>query len=148
MAWLFVMGLGMGSTMMPLFTSALKTLKAHEVARGSTLLNVTQQISSSIGVAAIVGDQRDQTDVLDGSAKLARRRRWLRLKDPAGSHTDKVAARRHADQAGGLAEGLPGSADASRRPTGWPSALVALTLIPVFFLPRKREERTCSTTRR
>ena len=46
-AELFVMGLGMGATMMPLFTSALKTLKAHEVARGSTLLNITQQIASS-----------------------------------------------------------------------------------------------------
>ena len=47
-AELFVMGLGMGATMMPLFTSALKTLKAHEVARGSTLLNITQQIASSV----------------------------------------------------------------------------------------------------
>jgi EmrB/QacA subfamily drug resistance transporter len=50
-AWLFVMGLGMGGTMMPLFTSALKTLTSHQVARGSTLLNVTQQIASSVGVA-------------------------------------------------------------------------------------------------
>jgi EmrB/QacA subfamily drug resistance transporter len=50
-AMLVVMGLGMGGTMMPLFTSALKTLKAHEVARGSTLLNITQQIASSVGVA-------------------------------------------------------------------------------------------------
>ncbi len=32
MGSLFVMGLGMGATMMPLFTSALKTLKGHEVA--------------------------------------------------------------------------------------------------------------------
>ena len=48
---LFVMGLGMGATMMPLMTSALKTLKSHEVARGSTLLNISQQIASSIGVA-------------------------------------------------------------------------------------------------
>ncbi|HWU22547.1 MAG TPA: DHA2 family efflux MFS transporter permease subunit [Nocardioides sp.] len=51
MAFLVVMGLGMGSTMMPLFTSALKTLTAHTVARGSTLLNITQQIASSCGVA-------------------------------------------------------------------------------------------------
>ena len=48
---LFVMGLGMGGTMMPLMTSALKTLTSHEVARGSTLLNISQQIASSIGVA-------------------------------------------------------------------------------------------------
>ena len=38
-------------TMMPLMTSALKTLKSHDVARGSTLLNISQQIASSIGVA-------------------------------------------------------------------------------------------------
>ena len=48
---LFVMGLGMGATMMPLMTSALKTLKSHDVARGSTLLNISQQVASSIGVA-------------------------------------------------------------------------------------------------
>ena len=50
---LFIMGLGMGGTMMPLFTTALRTLKNHEVARGSTLLNITQQIASSVGVAVI-----------------------------------------------------------------------------------------------
>jgi predicted MFS family arabinose efflux permease len=49
--FLFIMGLGMGATMMPLFTSALKTLKAHDVARGSTLLNINQQIASSVGIA-------------------------------------------------------------------------------------------------
>ncbi|CCH80452.1 Multidrug resistance protein B homolog [Nostocoides japonicum T1-X7] len=48
---LFLMGLGMGGTMMPIMTTALKTLTHHEVARGSTLLNITQQIGSSIGVA-------------------------------------------------------------------------------------------------
>ena len=50
---LFVMGLGMGATMMPLMTSALKTLTSHQVARGSTLLNISQQIASSIGVAVM-----------------------------------------------------------------------------------------------
>jgi hypothetical protein len=45
------MGLGMGATMMPIMTTALKTLKHHDVARGSTLLNITQQIASSVGVA-------------------------------------------------------------------------------------------------
>ncbi len=50
---LFVMGLGMGATMMPLFTTALRTLTHHEVARGSTLLNITQQIASSVGIAVI-----------------------------------------------------------------------------------------------
>ena len=48
---LFVMGLGMGGTMMPIMTAALATLTAHNVARGSTLLNITQQVAASIGTA-------------------------------------------------------------------------------------------------
>ena len=46
-----VMGLGMGATMMPVFTAALASLSAHEVARGSTLMNITQQIAISTGTA-------------------------------------------------------------------------------------------------
>src|SRR3954451_20172707 len=52
-AVLFVMGLGMGLSMMPLMTSALRTLRSQEVARGSTLLNIVQQIASSVGVAVM-----------------------------------------------------------------------------------------------
>jgi EmrB/QacA subfamily drug resistance transporter len=51
LAALFVMGLGMGGTMMPIMTSALQTLKDHEIARGSTLMNITQQVAASIGTA-------------------------------------------------------------------------------------------------
>ena len=50
---LFVMGLGMGGTMMPIMTSALKSLTNHEVARGSTLVNIVQQIGGSIGTAVL-----------------------------------------------------------------------------------------------
>jgi EmrB/QacA subfamily drug resistance transporter len=48
---LFVMGLGMGGTMMPIMTAALATLTPHNVARGSTLLNITQQVAASVGTA-------------------------------------------------------------------------------------------------
>ncbi len=48
---LFVMGLGMGGTMMPMMTSALQTLKDAQIARGSTLMNITQQVAASIGTA-------------------------------------------------------------------------------------------------
>jgi len=50
---LFVMGLGMGATMMPIMTAALQTLKQHQVARGSTLMNILQQVASSIGTATM-----------------------------------------------------------------------------------------------
>ncbi|GGO88290.1 multidrug resistance protein B [Nocardioides phosphati] len=51
LAGLFVMGLGMGLTMMPMFSAALATLSHEHIARGSTLLNVTQQVAASIGTA-------------------------------------------------------------------------------------------------
>lgn len=50
---LFVMGLGMGATMTPVMTSALKTLAPHETARGSTLINIVRQVAGSVGVAVM-----------------------------------------------------------------------------------------------
>jgi EmrB/QacA subfamily drug resistance transporter len=103
---LFVMGLGMGATMMPIMTSALKTLTHHEVARGSTLLNITQQIASSVGVAIF-------SVVLTNA-----------LKDNPPSSPAQA----------------PVAAAAAFSHTFWVAAfLVTLTLVPAFFLPRKRE---------
>ena len=48
---LFIMGLGMGGTMMPIMTAALATLTHANTARGSTLLNIQQQVAASIGTA-------------------------------------------------------------------------------------------------
>jgi EmrB/QacA subfamily drug resistance transporter len=122
---LFVMGLGMGGTMMPLFTTALKTLTHHEVARGSTLLNITQQIASSVGVAVI-------------SVTLTSQLKDAPLALPAIAAQKDPAA---ADQIGpaALARGLAQAADAFAS-TYWLAAfLVLLTFVPVYFLPRKRE---------
>src|SRR4029079_15653482 len=48
---LFIMGLGMGGTMMPIMSAALATLSDHNIARGSTYLNINQQVAASIGTA-------------------------------------------------------------------------------------------------
>jgi EmrB/QacA subfamily drug resistance transporter len=125
-AELFVMGLGMGATMMPLFTSALKTLKAHEVARGSTLLNITQQIASSIGVAimSVLLTNHLQASKLAGTAMAS-------LSIPAIAQKIPAAA---------IAKGLEDAADAFAD-TYWVAwAMVLTTLIPAMFLPRRREE--------
>ena len=50
-AGLFVMGLGMGGTMMPIMAAALRTLTDHNIARGSTLMNIVQQVAASVGTA-------------------------------------------------------------------------------------------------
>jgi hypothetical protein len=117
----------MGGTMMPIMTSALKTLRAAEVARGSTLLNITQQIASSVGVAVM-------SVILTNGLKDAK------LAYPA------IAARRDpqiAAQIGGEAgikEGLAQAANAFAH-TYWVAfALVAVTVVAALFLPRKREE--------
>ena len=119
------MGLGMGGTMMPLFTTALRTLTHHEVARGSTLLNITQQIASSVGVAVIsvVLTNNLQDNPLSLPAIAAQ-------KDPA-----------LADQLGpvAVARGLVTAAEAFASTYWVPTVLVLLTFIPVYFLPRKRE---------
>jgi EmrB/QacA subfamily drug resistance transporter len=124
---LFVMGLGMGGTMMPLMTSALKTLQSHQVARGSTLLNITQQIASSVGVAVIsvVFTNYLSASALAGPAIAA-------LHDPT-----------LVDDVGGPAavqQGLAEAADAFGATFLVAAILVALTLIPASFLPRKHEE--------
>jgi EmrB/QacA subfamily drug resistance transporter len=123
---LFVMGLGMGATMMPIMTSALKTLQSQEVARGSTLLNIVQQIASSVGVAIM-------------SVLLTNNLKDEPLARPAiGTWRDPALV----DQIGGpakVAEGLAQAAGAFAD-TYWVAAfLVALTLVPAFFLPRRRE---------
>ncbi len=136
-AWLFVMGLGMGGTMMPIFTAALRTLTQHEVARGSTLLNVIQQIASSAGVAVI-------------SVVLTNK---LNSSDAVGAATAAQEAQANGEQPPAFAAELMAKlgdrfqstvfadmADAFQ--TSYVVALVILvvTLVPVAFLPRKREE--------
>lgn len=50
---LFVIGMGMGMTMMPIMTAALASLTHDEVARGSTLMNIVQRVAGSIGTAVL-----------------------------------------------------------------------------------------------
>jgi EmrB/QacA subfamily drug resistance transporter len=124
---LFVMGLGMGGTMMPIMTSALRTLRPAEVARGSTLLNINQQIASSIGVAVM-------------SVLLTNGLKDSRLAYPAiaALHSPQLAAK--IGGKAGVSEGLAQAANAFAH-TYWVAfALVGITVVAAMFLPRKREE--------
>jgi EmrB/QacA subfamily drug resistance transporter len=125
-ATLFVMGLGMGATMMPVMTSALKTLRRHEVARGSTLINIIQQVGSSFGVAIIsVVFTNNLAETQLGGAAIAAQH------DPAIAQQIGGPA--------GVAVGLEQAAQAFGDTFLVAACLVTLTLIPAFFLPRKRE---------
>ena len=143
---LFVMGLGMGATMMPLMTSALKTLKSHDVARGSTLLNISQQVASSIGVAimSVVLTNGLKSDPLLQAA-TAFNEATAGVKDP-----QKVGeiAQQFPQLAALLAKGqevlmaaIHEAMAVAFANTFWVAAiLLTLTLIPAYFLPRKHEE--------
>jgi EmrB/QacA subfamily drug resistance transporter len=50
---LFLQGIGMGFTMMPLFSGAMQTLRRANIANASTALNILQQVSASIGTAVL-----------------------------------------------------------------------------------------------
>ncbi|WP_084614027.1 DHA2 family efflux MFS transporter permease subunit [Nakamurella lactea] len=135
----FVMGLGMGMTMMPTMTAALKTLRDHQIARGSTLTNITQQVAASIGTAVI---SVLLTNFLkkDPTAGLA----ILSNADPVNGPAmlDAVAQQQGVPADALQLHGLTVAADAFGSTSLIALILVALTLIPAFFLPRKRQEST------
>ena len=142
-AMLFVMGLGMGATMMPLFTSALKTLTAHEVARGSTLVNITQQVSSSVGVATmsvVLTNQLNDSPVVPGTAGIPGMHGGITETGAAilSKTRPEVFAGMHLDPAA-VSRGLVDAASSFAH-TYWVAwTLVVLTLVPALFLPRRRE---------
>jgi len=122
---LFVLGLGMGATMTPLMTAALRTLTDQKVARGSTLLNISQQIASSIGVAIM-------------SVLLTNGLKESQLAQAAiGAQHDPSLAEQLGPQ--GIAAGLSEAAEAFAS-TYWVAwAMMLLTLIPALFLRRKKQ---------
>ena len=133
---LFVMGLGMGGTMMPIMTSALRTLAGPDVARGSTLVNILQQIGGSIGTAIM---SVILTSRLNGSAPIPG------FTDPATGEPVTEAQAAIANNHGAqmpvppavIQHGLEYVAS-SFGTTFWVGfGLVLLTFIPIAFLPRK-----------
>ncbi|MDV7353191.1 DHA2 family efflux MFS transporter permease subunit [Rhodococcus oxybenzonivorans] len=124
MGALFVMGLGMGCTMMPLMTAAIVTLSNEQVARGSSLMNIVQQTAGSIGTAVMSVVLTNQ--LLD---------RGLDNQTVAMQHVPEVAAQQ---PPGAVDSILNAAADAFGNTFMVATVLIALTLIPAFLLPRKK----------
>ncbi|MHA4851268.1 DHA2 family efflux MFS transporter permease subunit [Rhodococcus sp. MSC1_016] len=124
MCALFVMGLGMGCTMMPLMTAAIVTLSNEQVARGSSLMNIVQQTAGSIGTAVMSVVLTNQ--LLD---------RGLDNQTVAMQHVPEVAAQQ---PPGAVDSILNAAADAFGNTFMVATVLIALTLIPAFLLPRKK----------
>jgi len=124
---LFVMGMGMGCTMMPIMSAALATLKDAQIARGSTLMNIVQQVGGSIGTAvmSVVLTNLVKDDQVAGA--------YLAVKQgaiPAEQVPPPV-----------LAAGPDALADAFGSTYVVALSLVILCLVPALFLPRRKLTR-------
>ena len=123
---LFVMGLGLGATMMPIMTSALQTLTDHEIARGSTLMNITQQIAASIGTALF---SVLLTNGFNGSSAIGA---LIKARETGKAVTDPSV----------LTTGFSDMSHAFGHAFLIGTLLVALCVVPALMLPRRRPAET------
>jgi len=133
-----VMGLGMGSTMMPVFTAALASLKDHDIARGSTLMNITQQIAISMGTALfsvlLTNAYNDHAATVGPTLALQ-------------NGADPAQLGLSPDQAQAVTTvGLHFMGESFGGVFAVATVLVGLCLVPAFFLPRKPAETPVDAT--
>lgn len=121
---LFVLGMGMGLTMMPIMSAAMSSLTDGQVARGSTMMNIVQQTAGSIGTAVM--------SVVLTNKVLA--------DQAAAAYLGVAQGMVPADQvpAPVLEAGKEGLAGAFGNTYLVAMILVALCIVPALFLPRKK----------
>jgi EmrB/QacA subfamily drug resistance transporter len=116
----FVMGLGMGATMMPTMSAAYVSLTHGEIARATTAMNILQRVGGAIGTALL-------------SVVLA------------NQLTDRLPAVAGDGNALGAAQNAPAAAQAQIAPLvsesfahtfTWALLLLVVAAIPAWFLPR------------
>jgi EmrB/QacA subfamily drug resistance transporter len=116
----FLMGLGMGASMMPAMSAAYQTLQRQQVARATTALNIIQRVGGSIGTAALSVILTHQL-----SSRL-----------PAGDKGGLAAAQ--SVPAGARAALAPKIAEAFGHTFWFAAAVIALAVIPASLLPRSK----------
>lgn len=85
---LLIFGTGMGCVMIPLSTAAVQTLRPEQVARGSTLINVSQRVAAATGAAALAMILTNQLAHTGTAAKPNRLADLQGQADRRYSHTD------------------------------------------------------------
>jgi hypothetical protein len=137
------MGLGMGGTMMPIMTSALKTLTNQEVARGSTLLNILQQIAGSVGSATmsvILTSELNESPAIPGAVNPQTGEPITEAGLAIATQQNPALSQQIPVDPSILQRGLEFVANAFGT-TFWVGFVLMLaTFIPAFFLPRRRQK--------
>jgi EmrB/QacA subfamily drug resistance transporter len=151
---LFVQGLGMGMTMMPTMSAAIRTLEPHSISRGSTLTNIVQQIAASIGTAIFsvlftnwltkagpsIPNPQTGGEVAAGAAAFGQNSSPA-IRDAAIQKLGESGFH------GFLDKYLPFAADAFGNTYTVAAVLVALCIVPAFFLPRSQDTDTGAAER-
>jgi len=134
---LVITGMGLGCTMTPLSGAAVQTLAPHQVARGSTLISVNHHVAGSIGTAlmsVILTNQFNRSETISAANALGI------LRGKAGRHgmpTHSSAPSPQALSPDFTSRLLHDLAHAYTLVLVVAIILVALTLLPTAFLPKK-----------
>src|ERR671936_1090786 len=121
-AALFVLGLGIGSTIMPSMAAPFQTLAHDETPRATSALNVIQRVAGATGTALL--------------AIVLQRELATKLPDFQGviSALARLSTRQHAAVAPALADAFA--------TTFWvAAALIAIAVVPALLLPRVRSRQ-------
>jgi DHA2 family multidrug resistance protein len=133
MLGLVTTGIGLGCTLTPLSGAAVQMLKPHEVARGSTLLSVNQHVAVAVGTAlmsVILTSQFNRSETIGAAEKLGiLRGKFTKHGAPPPVHQDVSA-----EFTARLMHDLTHSYTAVLLVS---IVVVAVTLLPVAFLPNK-----------
>jgi len=131
-----VIGMGMGCIVTPLTAVSVQTLPPHQIARGSTLVNVNQQVGGSIGTALmsmVLTNQFNRSENITAANKLAS----LKQQAANGVPIDPAAIPRQSLRPGFSADVLHDFSHAYATVFMIAVILVAAVIIPASFLPKK-----------
>jgi EmrB/QacA subfamily drug resistance transporter len=139
---LTIMGLGMGCTMMPLSVASVQALAPHQIARGTTLMSVSHQVGGSMGtalMAMILTDQFDRSENVVAANKLAALQQKAAISnapvDPSQIPLQSLAPGFSANLLHDLSQAYTSVFVVA-------VVLVAFTIIPASFLPKKPASQT------
>lgn len=124
---LLINGFGMGSTMMPAMSAALRTLQRGEVARATSGLNALQRVGGSIGTAVLAVVLTHQ---LQGAL-------------PAGGGESGLSAARDVPPEA-QQQLMPLIADAFGKTFLWSFAITIVAFAPALFLSRRKPEHAAA----
>lgn len=137
---LAIMGLGVGCTTTPLSAAVLQALAPHQVARGTTLVTVNQQVSGSIG-AALLGVIL--TQLFNHNETLVTANKLVAAQQQASGQRMPIEASSSAWKTMGpefATNVTHGLSHAYTAVFVVAVAMVVLTIIPAAFLPTRRPE--------